>query len=275
MNEIAELVPGTAEAPENLTARVIENMNGFVAAIHDKHISLLRIAGKSHPPRSAARIRKIGRAGSDPNVALKLSHFVEHLDSIALPVAYINQPVISDRDAVNDSRKHAFRPSSRLFGCGLAAPLAQEFSGLIEYRDAPIAIPVRDVDIPVARVDGNSGGIEEMLRAGVLQFALAGSIRGVENSTRPNLVQQLAVVSVFLNNTVVVATHPNIVVLIESATMDGIWNGVGIAPGRDDVAALVEHDDRRRLLGCLGFLGRDVATIDDHDVIVCIGANAS
>ena len=36
----------------------------------------------------------------------------------------------------------------------------------------------------------------------------------------------------------------------------------------------IEHDDRRRLLGRLGFLRCDVATIHHHDMVVRIRTNA-
>src|SRR5690242_5982939 len=152
---------GTSETRQNLAAGVIENMNGFVAAIHNEHVFLLRISRKSHPPRGAARIRQIRRAGLYPDVALKLAHLVEHLDAIALAVADIDQPIVSKRNAMHHPGENAPGPCPGFLVGSLSAPLPQELSGLVEYRHPPVAVAVRDVDIAVARVDGDSGRIEK------------------------------------------------------------------------------------------------------------------
>src|SRR5262245_55854674 len=83
MGEITQLVPRTAETLEYSSAGVIKNMNDLIAAVHDIHVFLLPIPGKTHPPRGAPRIRQFSSSGPDPDVSLKVPHLVEHLNAIA------------------------------------------------------------------------------------------------------------------------------------------------------------------------------------------------
>ena len=63
---------------------MIENVNLFIAAVHNVHIFLLGIARKSNPPSGTAGIGQSGRTRFDPNIALKLSRLIEDLDPVAL-----------------------------------------------------------------------------------------------------------------------------------------------------------------------------------------------
>ena len=90
MREITQLVPRTAEARNYFSAGVINNMNDLVAAVHDVHEFLLPIPRKAYPPGSAARVRQFRSPGSNPDVFLKVTHLVKHLDPIALPVTHVH-----------------------------------------------------------------------------------------------------------------------------------------------------------------------------------------
>jgi hypothetical protein len=82
-------------------------------------------------------------------------------------------------------------------------------------------------------------------------------------------------VAVLLEDPVVVASDPNIVVRIEGTTMDGVRDYFGIAPGPDHPSRKIEHDDRRRLFRGLRFFLRNIAAVYDNDVIVGIGTHAT
>jgi len=111
--------------------------------------------------------------------------------------------------------------------------------------------------------------------AGVFRRALARSVGGIEDTARADLHKQFSFVAVLLDDPVVVAPHPDVVVRIERAPVDGVWNHVRIAPRRDHLSGDIEHDDRRSLLRGLGLLGGNVAAIHHYDVIVRIRAYAS
>src|SRR5438105_4485745 len=115
-----------------------------------------------------------------------------------------------------------------------------------------------NIYVTVGWIDGHLCWIEQALMAGVLRSAFAGAIRRVENSASSNLHQEFPVVTVLLDDAVIIAADPDIVLPVKSAAMDGVRDHVGISPGRDHVSRKIKHDDRRRLLRCLRFFLRDV-----------------
>src|SRR5439155_8983070 len=108
-----------------------------------------------YPPGGAAGVRQSGRTCFDPDIALKLSSLVEHLDAVALPVADVDQPVIAERDAMDNPGEYPSHSCPGLLFRRLAAPLTQELSGLVEHHDAPVTIAISDVDVAIGGIDGD------------------------------------------------------------------------------------------------------------------------
>src|ERR1051326_221532 len=124
VREVTQLMPGTSEGRQDLSCGVVQGVNLLVAAVHHVHEFLFLVFGEFHPPGRAARIRHSLSSRSDPNVPLELSHFVEHLYSIALPVANVYQSRITHCDAMDDLRKCSGFTSFGFILCCLVSPLS-------------------------------------------------------------------------------------------------------------------------------------------------------
>ena len=157
----------------------------------------------------------------------------------------------------------------------LASPLPQEFAGLVEHRDAPVAVAVGDVDVAVARIDHDPRRHVELVLRGVVALAAPRAVDRVEFALGADLQQQLAVRRVFLDDAVGIAGDIDILVAVDEAAVDRVGHRVLVAPGADDVALHVELDDRRR--GDRGFLllVGDVAPVDHVDVVLLGRADAA
>ena len=81
--------------------------------------------------------------------------------------------------------------------------------------------------------------------------------------------------AVFLDDAVAVGADPHVVVAVEGAAVDGVRDYFGIAPGVDQGAGRVEHQDGRGLLRSFLFFVGDVAAVDYHYVIMGVGADAA
>jgi len=162
VREVAQPVPGTTEARQNFSACVIEDVHLLVAAVHHVQVLLLRIARERDSPDSPPRIGHGGRACLHPDVSLEVAHLVEHLDPIALPVADVQQSRVAHGDAMHDLCERAANAVYGFFVGRLLAELSQEVSFTIEHRDTAVAVTVGDVHIPVAGIDDDGGGVEEL-----------------------------------------------------------------------------------------------------------------
>jgi hypothetical protein len=84
----AELMARATEACEDFAAGVIENLHLFVAPIGHVHVLLFAVRRKSDPPRRAPHIGK-ALSSRNPDILSEMSHFVEYLNPITLPVANV------------------------------------------------------------------------------------------------------------------------------------------------------------------------------------------
>src|SRR5262245_42508802 len=139
-------------------------MNDLVAAVHDVHEFLLPIPRKTHPPGGAARVRQFRSPGPNPDVLLKVTHLVKHLDPIALPVTHVHQAGVGDRYTMHDPSKHTPRSSLGFLLCGLPSPLTKKSTFAIKHSDPPVPIAIGHVDITITSVDNNTGRVEELCR---------------------------------------------------------------------------------------------------------------
>src|SRR5215813_7253890 len=148
-------------------AGVIKNMNDLVAAVHNVHEFLLRIPRKTHPPGGAARVRQFRGPGPNPDIFLKGTHLVEHLDPIALAVTHVHQAGVADRYTMHDPSKHTARSSLGFFLCGLSSPLTKKSAFAIKHRDPAVPIAIGDVDVTIISVYNDTGRVEELGRIGI------------------------------------------------------------------------------------------------------------
>src|SRR5437016_14172786 len=157
MREITELMAGTAEGGEDLSAGMVEGVNLLVAAVHHVHEFLFLVSRETNPPCRTAWVRQSLGSCPDPDVPLEVSHLVEHLYPIALPVAHVYQSGVAHRDAMDDLRKHSGITPFGFLLRRLPSPLSQKLSVTIEHGHAPVAITVRDVNVTILRVNYNCG----------------------------------------------------------------------------------------------------------------------
>src|SRR5262249_38060703 len=143
------------------------NMNDLVAAVHDVHEFLLPIPRKTHPPGGAARVRQFRGPGPNPDILLKVTHLVEHLDPIALAVTHVHQTGVGAPYSKHDLSKPPARSSLGFFLCGLPSPLAKESAFSIKHRDAAVPIAIGDVDVTIIGVHHDTGRVEELGRIGI------------------------------------------------------------------------------------------------------------
>src|SRR5215510_7278263 len=102
---------------------MVERVNLLVAAIHDIHEFLFLVSREINPPGRAARVRQSLGTRPDPDVFLKLSHLVEHLDTITLAVTDVDQSGVAHRNAMDDLSKHGGIAAFGFLLCRLTSPL--------------------------------------------------------------------------------------------------------------------------------------------------------
>src|SRR3989442_9487717 len=74
MREITELMAGTAEGGEDLSAGMVEGVNLLVAAVHHVHEFLFLVSRETNPPCRTPWVRQSLGSCPDPDVPLKVSH---------------------------------------------------------------------------------------------------------------------------------------------------------------------------------------------------------
>src|SRR5262245_50733877 len=142
-------------------------MNDLVSAVHDVHEFRLPIPRKTHPPGSAARVRQFRSPGPNPDILLKVTHLVEHLDPIALAVTHVHQAGVADRYTMHDPSKHTAGSSLGFFLCGLPSPMAKEVAFAIKHRNPAVPITIGDVNVTIIRVHHDTRRVEELGRIGI------------------------------------------------------------------------------------------------------------
>src|SRR5262245_13339577 len=137
-------------------------MNDLVSAVHDVHEFRLPIPRKTHPPGSAARVRQFRSPGPNPDILLKGTPLLQHLDPIALAVTHVHQAGVADRYTMHDPSKHTAGSSLGFFLCGLPSPLAKEAAFAIKHHDSAVPITIGDVDVTIISVYNDTGRVEEL-----------------------------------------------------------------------------------------------------------------
>src|SRR5271169_1188279 len=89
MSKFTHLVTGTPEARKNFSADMVENLDLLVASIGHVYVFLRPVGRKADPPRGPPIIGK-AVSSLDPDVIFEVSHLIEDLDPVALPVTDID-----------------------------------------------------------------------------------------------------------------------------------------------------------------------------------------
>ena len=85
-------------------------------------------------------------------------------------VAHIDEPGITDGNAVDCRREDTGCPGADLLVRGLSPPLPQELAVLVKYRDAPVAITIRYIDVSCVRMGDSLRWAEKRIAARVKRF---------------------------------------------------------------------------------------------------------
>src|SRR5690606_6259391 len=93
--------------------------------------------------------------------------------------------------------------------------LADVIAAPVEMHEAAVAITVADIDIAILRIDGDGGGLEKAILAGIERVALDRAVRGIEDAALADLHQQIAVLIIFVDLPVELAGNPDIALEID------------------------------------------------------------
>src|SRR5580692_9226445 len=113
VRKFAGLPSDTTETGEDLSAGAVENFNLLVVLIDHVHVLLSGIARKTDPhcrSESAGLVlrtrRELGhQLELDGDVLLEVSHFIEHLNAVAAPVADVHQAIVVECHAMEHGHK--------------------------------------------------------------------------------------------------------------------------------------------------------------------------
>src|SRR6202162_1002392 len=250
---------------------MVENLDLLVAAVVHAHIFLLPVWREADPPRGAPIIWK-AVFSLDPNVVLEVSHLIEDLDPVALPVTNIDQAVVADDHTMHHINERPPRARIRLLFCPLVAPLTKKFPGSVENSYAAIAVTIRHVNIAIGRVYRYVGWHVKLRLTRIQRPALESAVGSIDNASLADLHEQFSVVTVFLNDSIAIAGCPKIALVVDDAAVGDIRNLFPVAEAIHYVAVGIEFDVRRGLLRNFRFLVRHILPIDDENVILRVHA---
>src|SRR5580692_11829346 len=267
MRKFTCLMTWTAKTREHLASRMIKDLDLLIAPVSHIHEFLFPVRRKAYPPGGAPIVREASIASSNPNVALEISHLVEHLNAVALPVAYIHETVVTNIYTVNHLHERAAHPCVGFSLRPLVAPLAQEFSIAIKHRYAAVTIAIGDINVSIRGIDGDARGHEELRMTRIQSSTLEGRVGGIDNTSFPDLQLKFSVVAVLLYDPVTIAGRPQIVLVVNEAAVGRIRNDLPITETIDHGAIGIELDERWGLLRDLRLLVGHIIPVNDEHVI--------
>src|ERR1022692_4191528 len=250
---------------------MVENLDLLIASVVHVYVFLLPVGRKANPPSSAPIVRETV-SSLDPDIILEVSHLIEHLDPVGLPVTDIDQAVVADDHTMHDLHECTTDTGIGLFFCPLVPPLTKEFPGSIENNYPAIAVTVSYVDVAVSGINRYVGRHVELRVTRVQCPTLESAVGSIDNASFPDLHQQFSIVTVFLDDSIAIACSPKIVLIVNGAAVGNIRNDFPVAKAIHHIAVGIEFNVGWRLLCNFRFLVRHVITIDDEDVILCVHA---
>src|SRR5208282_1340109 len=167
---------------------MIENFDLLIASVVHVHVFLLAVGRKADPPCGAPIIRKAA-ASLDPDVISEVSHPIENLDPVGLPVTDIDQAVVADDHTMHNLHERTTHTGIGLFFCPLVPPLTKEFPRSIKNNYAAIAVTVSYVDVTIDGIHRYVGRHVKLRMTRVQCPALESAIGSIDNASFPDLHQ--------------------------------------------------------------------------------------
>src|ERR1039458_402979 len=103
---------------------MVENLDLLIASVVHVYVFLFAVGRKANPPSSAPIVRETV-SSLDPDIILEVSHLIEHLDPVGLPVTDIDQAVFADDHTMHDLHECTTDTRIGLFFCPLVPQIGR------------------------------------------------------------------------------------------------------------------------------------------------------
>ena len=125
---------------------------------------------------------RTARATGHVDASLIVTHFVEDLNPITVPVTYVDQTIISYNHAMHYVYKDPTHSRVYLRRRSLAPPLAEELAFFVKDRDTFIAVTIGNVKVAIRGIDRDVRWAGETRMTGVqwLRVRAFSSVRAVD-----------------------------------------------------------------------------------------------
>jgi len=167
---------------------MVENFDLLIASIIHVHKFLLPVGRKADPPSSTPIVRK-AVSSLDPNVVLEVSHLIEDLDPVALPVTDVDQTVVADDHTMHDPHERTTDSRVGFLFCPLVPPLKKELPVPIEDDYPAIAVTVSYVDVAVDGIYRYIGRHVELRVTRIQRATRESAIGSIDDASFPDLHQ--------------------------------------------------------------------------------------
>src|SRR5712692_5642268 len=250
--ELAGLAPAVAEVGNFLQRFAHDDAHLLVLAIGEEHEPLLAILRERDIPGRARSERLLGIEPFLHELAVRL----EYLHAVALAVAHVDQAVVRALDAMHrvaellgGRRFRVVVPHGSVVRLvAVRTPVALHLSGIgVDHGDAFVEITVGDVGFVGLGIDpdlGHPPEVHEVVAAAVLSIV-------AELHQEFSVLGELQDLGVFR----AVAAEPHVALVVDVDAVRPFRPLVArsrAAPGPDQVACLIEHEDRRGRAAALG-----------------------
>src|SRR6185369_1084564 len=141
------------------------------------------------------------------------------------------------------------------------------------------------INVAVMRIESDFRHPEELRSTRIQRRSIDRSVRGIEHTFLSDLKQHfLAVMRILLKDAVFGSVQPDVAVVVHGATVQILWQDLGLTPGIDHFAVAIELEYRRRGLSRIQFIAgqafqvsihaADITNaLDDENVILSVDAN--
>jgi hypothetical protein len=105
---------------------MVENFDLLIASVVHVYLFLLPVGRKTDPPGGAPIVQET-LSSLDPNVILEISHLIEDLDPVGLPITDINQALVADDHTMHNLHESTTSHMAAVCGLSTILPGAQVF----------------------------------------------------------------------------------------------------------------------------------------------------
>src|ERR1700730_3113159 len=130
---------------------------------------------------------------------------------------------------------------------------------------------ISNINFTGARIDRDTRWSIERSVAGIQSYAFDGSIRRISNALGPNLEQESApVVRIFLDDAILAAGKPHVILVIDEATVESFREGFSIPPGVNDIPLGIKLNHRGCLTPGVQFILGQISPVNDEHMILSV-----